>query len=346
MSNNTAAKNLIRKLDEFRRNQSKFKVFDKYDEVTGTAQSGAEEKIKLLDEPLRSVATRLFHISSEATFLVLVAKWKIDFLAEALIHAIEVKNPVSLANDTRALLEHLAALEAVVKEIDKLRKDLRNKGVQTSIDNTLKRTEMYLHRVYFGNSPKVEKEKSKQALHVNECISDLNKIFENAGEMYGFLCEHVHPNYGSNALVSTSGSGNRQLNPPEEFTSDSMARLVASCDACLSFLEEHAVRHFATIAQLHSLFNLCFADGAKITNVFSVKSAIPTGDGKSKETAFFFPSARNYEEEIELTYRFLGENSYQDCDRQLAGIEAGMLYDVWQTNKGIIWFKYTMPNVK
>jgi len=49
------------------------------------------------------------------------------------------------------------------------------------------------------------------------------------GEVYDFLCEYVHPNYGSNALVSTGVLGAGRLNPPADSHRETIDRLLQYC---------------------------------------------------------------------------------------------------------------------
>ena len=114
-----AAQNAIILLNDYRKRRQEFRVYDDYDQTMKEMREGASAKIEALEEPLKSIASRLFSIADQGFFLYQVCGWKIDYIAEALIHSIEAKNPISLANNTRALIEHLAALVATVKELQK-----------------------------------------------------------------------------------------------------------------------------------------------------------------------------------------------------------------------------------
>ena len=268
-----------------------------------------------------------------------VCGWKIDYIAEALIHSIEAKNPISLANNTRALIEHLAALVATVKELQKLLAKLRGQGQDMSIRNALGKTETFIFRAYYGKSPKVASETHEQALHVNDLIKSLKDDVADIEDVYDFLCEYVHPNYGSNALVSTGRLANGRLNPPEEFHRETLDRLRRYCSLCMEFLRERGIEHGSTFIKLQNLFDLCSAKGATVNNVFAIKRPVPDGDGKSKETAYFFRKARTAAEAIELSNEFIENEGYNVKRRENGGLDGGVIYDVYDTDKGKIWFK-------
>lgn len=104
--NYNATEAAIALLRDFRARRLLFHAFDQYDEAMKQMRTSASEKIETLDDPLKSIASRLFSITDKGFYLFQVCEWKLDYLAESLIHAIEAKNPLSLANNARALVEH------------------------------------------------------------------------------------------------------------------------------------------------------------------------------------------------------------------------------------------------
>jgi len=107
-------------LKDYRARRLQFRVFNDYDKVMGRMRPRTAANIANLSESLKSIAIRLLNIADRGFFLLHVSELKIDYLAEALIHAIKAKNPLSLANNTRALVEHMAALVALLKELESL----------------------------------------------------------------------------------------------------------------------------------------------------------------------------------------------------------------------------------
>lgn len=96
-------------------------------------------------------------------------------------------NPIALANNTRALVEHLDALVAVAKELDRLAQAVHGQNNQETINRMLERTEGFLHRAYYGKSSKVTSDKAEQALHVeSDCLAALRGDIKDIDEVYGF----------------------------------------------------------------------------------------------------------------------------------------------------------------
>ncbi|SDO86800.1 hypothetical protein SAMN04487957_1145 [Halomonas shengliensis] len=337
--NFNAAENAILLLKDFRERRAAFQAFDEYDKAMSQMRTNATEKIDKLEEPLKSIAFRLFSIADKGFFLFQVCEWKIDYLCEALIHAIEAKNPISLANNARALVEHLATLVAIAKELEKLQERLRGQGQEKAIFKAIETAETFIYRAYYGKSPKVATESNEQALHVNDCLKTLKEEVSDIEDVYDFLCEYVHPNHGSNALVSTGQLASGRLNPPEAYHRETLDRLRRYCTLCMLFLRDRGVEHGTIFVKINNLFELCCARGAKISNVFSIKAPNPDGNGKSKETAYFFRKARTAFEAMSLCYEFLEKEGYEVRGRQSGGFGHGVIYDIYNTDKGKVWFK-------
>ncbi|MFT5923751.1 MAG: hypothetical protein ACI9LE_000737 [Paraglaciecola sp.] len=73
----------------------------------------------------------------------------------------------------------------------------------------------------------------------------------------------------------------------------------------------------------------------------SEKMSTLSGDGKSKETAFYFKKARTSQEAMKLSYQYLKEVGYEVNleDKQNGGVEDGHAFHIWITHLGTIWFK-------
>ena len=331
-------------LKDYRERRQAFHAFDDYDRAMSDMRHTTSARIHGLNEPLKTIAARLLSITDKAFFLFQVCEWKLDYLAEALIHAIDAKNPLALANNARALVEHLAALAAIVQELERLEDGLLGQGQEKAINDALGKAEKFIYRSFYGKSPKLTNNKNEQALHVNDCLKALKREVADIEDVYDFLCEYVHPNHGSNLLVSTGQLGSGRLNPPEDFHRETLDRLRRYCSLCMLFLSEHGIQYGSVFVRLQGLLELCFSPGVKVAKVFSTKSAQPRGDGESKDTAYFFPKARTAMEAIKLAYEFLEKEGYNVQKREIGGFVDGFIYDVYTTNKGMVWFK--APKIK
>ena len=333
-------------LREYREHRNQFRFLDDFDQAMSRMDDSVSKGLQLTREPLRTIAQRLFNVSKNGFFLIQVCEWKINYLADALLHALESRNPVSLANNTRAIIEHLATLVFVVKSLEKLRESLDGQGSEKKINEAITKAEGILKRAYYGKSPKASG-KEEAAPHVeSECLAALEEHVPDIRDVYDFLCEYVHPNYGSNLLVSTGYLGKGRLNPPPEFHKDTIDRISRYCSLTMLFLQEKAIPMSAILMRLKDLVDRCTSKGAKITNVFSKRGASPQGDGRSKETAFFFPKARTVVEAIDLTKQYLKESGIKlTGKRENAGVSEGFIYDVYPTSHGRLWFKIPMIKV-
>lgn len=106
------------------------------------------------------------------------------------------------------------------------------------------------------------------------------------------------------------------------------------------FLRDNCAHIVKPIINLQDYVNRSLTPGAKVSNVFSRKAAKPEGDGKTKETAFFFPKARTSGETIDMIYRYLRDSGIEETGTMATDYgKDGYLYDVFETTHGKIWFK-------
>lgn len=343
---NTEPERAAHVLREYCDHREHFRIFDDFDSAMAAMQRAVDRSLDQTSEPLKTVAQRLFKITRDALFLIQVCEWKITFVAKAISHAIDTHNPLSLANNTRALIEHVAALVFILAALGKLRKSLAGQGIEKKINESLASTESILRRAYYGTSPKA-KHTTEAAPHIeSECLAAFEKHVPDIREVYDFLCEYVHPNHGSNLLVSTGQLGFGRLNPPLEFHKDTIDRICRYCSLTMMFLRDQAVSISGNLVYLKDLVDRCFSTRAKITNVFTMKAAFPEGDGLSKETAYFFPKARTSLEAMDLTNQFFKESGIEVIGaRRVAAVGEGFVYDLYPTSLGLLWFKIPMITV-
>jgi hypothetical protein len=325
---------------EYREHREQFRFLDDFEQAMSRMQGSVNRALEETRNPLKTIAQRLFDAAKNGFFLIQVCEWKIHYLADALLHAIESRNPLSLANNTRALIEHLAALVFVVQSLDQLRDSLDGQGNEDKINQAITKIEGILNRAYYGKSPK-KTGKEEAAPHVeSECLAALEKQIPDVREIYDFLCEYVHPNHGSNLLVSTGQLGKGRLNPPPEFHRTTIEQICGYCSSAMLFLADATIHISATLMTIKDLVDRCSSKGATVGNVFARRGTIPEGDGQSKETAFFFPKARTAVEAIDMTRRYLKDSGIRlTGNRENVGVSEGFVYDVYPSSRGRLWFK-------
>lgn len=344
-TNYTAKEGLLILIKDYLEKQEKLEVFNDYDSVMKESRQHCHEKVARLEDPLKIVAGQLFEIADQALFLFFVLKWKIYYLAEALKHAVATANPMSLANNARSLVEHIATFSSVGQKIAKLISDLEGQQSEKKIVGALEVTQSYVQRTYYGTGSR-KSDGGVAAVHINDSLRELKREVPNVNEHYDFLCEFVHPNYGSNQLVSSGELASGHLNPPEDYSRELLDRLRRICSICFIYLRNQVSGHSAGPLRLHALLELCFVRGANLSKVFAKKQPRPTGDGKSQESAYFFRKARTASEAVEMTYLLLQSEGFESTGpKKIGAVEGGFIYDVFPTQRGDIWFKIPIMNL-
>jgi hypothetical protein len=337
MNDQTATQSLEILLNNYVQQVESFEIFKDYDQSMAETRAQFQVKIQEASEPVKPVAEALFEISDQTHFLFQVIRWKIFYIADGLLHAIKAKNPVSLANNARALLEHIATIAGVGHQIGKLIRALEGQSSHKKIKDSIQQAQTFLERSYYGRSPTGDGD--IKSIHINNSLRSLERDVQGIGEHYGYLCEFVHPNYGSNQLVSSGELASGQLNPPEDYQREVLDQIRRICSYCMIYLQDQAMSYLVSPLSLSNLVELCLVPGAKVESIFSKKSARPIGDGRSKETAYFFPKARTSGEAITLTYEFFENEGYQPQKKEVGGIEEECIFDIHHTNKGKVWVK-------
>jgi hypothetical protein len=172
MDNYTAKEALELLLTDYREKRKDFSVFCEYDESMAQMRNNYQERINKINPSLKPIARSLFEIADQSFFLLQVIEWKIDYLSEALLHAIKTKNPLSLANNSRALIEHIASISGIGSEINILINSLDGQQSENAIQKAIERTKNYLQRAYYGTSTKKKTSSKNKSIHINDSLKN------------------------------------------------------------------------------------------------------------------------------------------------------------------------------
>jgi hypothetical protein len=235
-------------------------------------------------------------------FVTLVNRRKIDAINSLIEFSIDSKNSIALAQGIRALLEHACVLVMISKEIEKLKKGLEGLNEFSKIKSLLNKSDSFIYRCYFGKSTKVEPDKAEQAIHINDGLSLLKVKLSDIDKDYDYLCEFVHPNHGSNLLVSTSDIGQYITSIMSNFDREEIIRMIVIGNRTLESIENEQSFIYAMVGILSTTANRFTKKGTKLSNVFSIRKAEIKGNGKTKETALLVSNGRGAIEEIEFIY--------------------------------------------
>lgn len=318
-----------------------------HDDRFTNLRSSVKHKSSRLKPPLNVVAPRLYYIADHSFYCIELFEYKYYLLVKAMLNGIVENNPLSLANNCRSLLEQVATLAYCMKAVEKMLDELKGQGNLEKINKIISNAELVLKRTYSGKGGKNIDREEFRAIHVHTAIKALEDSVKDASNAYDYLCEFVHPNHGNNLLVSGGEIGKGKIG--SRSNSDTIILKISNIGLnLLLFNKAHNGIKYPTLTwETHHLVELCFIRGAKITNVFSKKMAMPEGDGKTKETAFFFKKARTSQEAMKLTYDYLTERGYDPITIAEKRVNGGVateegkiyIYDEWTTVDGPIWFK-------
>lgn len=272
-------------------------------------------------------------------FVSMVCRRKIDAIIQLICYSTEAKNAVALAQGARSLIEHVAIQAEIARAVNQLADRIKGQTEGSKIHEALSRAEDFLSRCYFGKSPKVEPNKLQQALHINDCIDTLEAESPGISEVYAFLCEFVHPNYGSNSLVSSMDL-KMQINSividMNRAEVQKMADIVLNTLAASEALEN---KGHASVALLGFYAQRFTQSNSGIYNIFAVRKIRPTGDGKAKDTAFFFPATRDAKESFELWALYLENRKIRINSHHPVAMEGNSAYDLYETSQGQLWHR-------
>ncbi|MEH0761958.1 hypothetical protein H4F20_20040 [Vibrio sp. 16] len=299
------------------------------------------EKARKLSAPLNVQSVKLYNIAENVAFCVGLYEYKFYMLAKSIVSAINERNTLSLANNTRSLLEQLASITYLISEIEKMRESLKDQGTLDKINNIFDKANQTINRIYLGEGKAQPDETNYKAIHINESLECLGNHIEDVEDLYSLLCEYVHPNYGNNKLVSSGTLGKGRFEA-RAINSNAIGDILSCSLVVFEHLDKNKIYNLSCALKIYNLVELFFAKGAKITNVFVHNFSTPSGDGKTSHTAYFFKKAKTTPQSIELFHSFLESKGIIKYGQTLGDMSDGYVYDIYHTSEGDIWLKSTM----
>lgn len=296
----------------------------------------ADKQIQAFNNPTDTVevAKLLNGFARDHLHLFLVGQYKIREIARGISAALESQNETVLFTLTRSFMEHTAALayqlRALQKAVDEFPKKTDLKAMRATVTQHHKAAQL----LYYNE---------KAEVHVHDMIKVLATRLEAARREYDALCEFVHPNYGSNRLVSSGQLGGGQIRSHAEELGPDLTKTHSLIELCAKLVEDDFNKETTLyLTKIASWIEIACQEGAKLGQVFAVRTAV-SGDGRTKETAIVFKRARTHQEALEAFNEFLKSEKLTMLGRRLATVEDGFLYDEVATDKGPLWVKYRIP---
>lgn len=294
---------------------------------------GADQNLQSMDDRSETAdVARLMHAFARDHYhLFLVGQYKIRELCRGIGAALESSNETVLFNLTRSLVEHSASLAYQMRALERAVEELPKKTERRAIEASIGRHRKAAHLLYYNE---------KALVHVHDMIKALGARFDKARGEYDALCEFVHPNYGSNRLVSSGQLGSGQIRSHAPELGPELTRVHWLIERCLMLTDDEFNKEIAFyLGKIASWVEIACEDSAKLSQIFSLRSAA-SGDGQTKETAISFPRARTFFEEREAFYEYLKVKKLVMNARRLAAVENGILFDEIITDKGTLWVRY------
>jgi hypothetical protein len=292
-----------------------------------------------IESAILGIAHELHELAFEHFHLILVFRFKTRELARGIFDAILASNYVVLFNMARAFLEHTASFAYQDQALQRAVVEISSRQSADQIWETIANHRNTTRRLYYGGEGSPIQ---VNRIHVNDLLKALEKMSENAISHYDSLCEFVHPNYGSNTLVSSGDLASGKIGIHSDL-------LLAEARLAREIIERYAeidsqlvLSGTGSLITISSWVTIASRGGAKISQIFSLRTA-HTGDGETKETAIFFNKARTHEEAIKAFYKYIEDKGLTINARQMAGIENGFLFDIVNTSNGLLWVRYRMP---
>jgi hypothetical protein len=296
---------------------------------------GAEARVRSADVSAESgkAAKLLLDFARSHFHLLLVGEYKIKEIGRGIVAALDAYNETVLFNLARAFIEHTAALAFQVAALEKAVSEIPKKPDIKSLEATISRHRQAVQTLYYNE---------RASVHVNDMVEALTKHYESAKRDYDDFCEFVHPNYGSNRLVSSGELGAGKIGVNAEKLAPELGRVHEIIERCAQLAGDDLNKKASyLLIRISGWTEVACQNGIKLSQVFSVRSAT-SGDGRTKETAIFFKKARTHQEAVEAFYSYLKSENIVILNRRTAAVEDQFIFDVVSTSKGTLWVKYRM----
>lgn len=318
-------------------------VFTDFDGI----MRGMQEQLPAREggSPAVEIAWQLYELARDHLYVMLVIERKLVQIAKGLESSYADDNISVFLNLSRSFVEHVASL---CYQSDLLRKcldELPKKQDDTSMRASIATHHEALRRLFYNTGKKGSKGQTSEAVdddkmvHVNNMLAVVKKVDRELFARYDDLCEFVHPNYGSNKIVSSGNLGKGPLVVPRDVFETERGEAVETLRGYVALADKTAIDIARFLISLQSRMSIASQIGTKVGQIFSDR-VNHVGDGKSRETALFFEKARTHDEERTALFAYMKKSGLELQSRMMAGIEGGFLIDAIQTNKGTLWVKH------
>jgi len=291
-----------------------------------------------LSKDSKELFVRLVRLKNQFLHVCRVIEVKVLHLLDGFTYALNTNNTLVAALCTRSLVEHAGTLSYLTRKSFEFLEELKFVNDYKQAIKKLEKLEDTYRSLFYGTrffrvkglvdvipSPKLVKDY-------------LGRELKGAYDVYRYLSEFVHPNFGSNILVSVGQLGEGIIVPSSEEIRKITERIIkiggTTADYMLGKIAEFSLIGFIYLDYIFK----CVKLRLPLKDVFREPELDFIGDGRSKESAILFKGAKTYIDHIRLQYRLL-EKLERRSVMQKTIFDEEFLYDIHETDKGEIWFK-------
>ncbi|MGF9741436.1 hypothetical protein ABEX38_29140 [Priestia megaterium] len=307
------------------------------------------------DSVIKDISEKLYELTKQALVLQEVFNLKFYYLYDALIYSINRENYLMLAENARALFEHIGTLAYLSIETEKISQNFKNTNDAENflIDFSILINHyqiLFYNTVSLQGGKLVDKEDNELLFsklfptYISLSLSHHEeKVLKND---FMFLSDFVHPNLGSNLLV-TNGYLKKESNIyiSDEERSNIIEKLLASIHRLLEMSRDLEIRFIRAGLKIQDMYRISLNKHDSVEGLFSPliaskgKFKAVVGDGKTANTAINFPIARSIAEEIELCSIYIRQNDLEKRSYKFEYIKGGWMYYSYRKRNQKVWFK-------
>ncbi len=168
------------------------------------------------ERELGIIAVSLCGLKNQYLFLNRIIETKLTYLMRSMIFGLNDNNHLLLALCSRSLIEHTASLSYLIKWTNRVLERTKGTTECKSINKNLEELYTIYRKIFYGTRF-FKNEGLVEATSVLTLVDKyLSPEIKDVREYYNYLSDFVHPNFGSNVLVSSGGLGEGIIDPSIE----------------------------------------------------------------------------------------------------------------------------------
>lgn len=300
-------------------------------------------QIKSVERENGLLAIELIRVKNQYLYCFRTIVTKLKYLSSANIYALNHNNFLVLASNCRNIIEQIAALVYQIRKGNECIDSLQKVTNTTEVRKAITDYQDTLNKVFYGTRF-FKQDGLVDAINVLTLIDKyLTKELGEVRRFYDFLSDFVHPNFGSNILVTSGVLAAGVVDPPYEEKKEIVKQVLNGTQTLYTFLDEKIINFSKIGIQLEDYLAKVLNRDLTFGQIFSNNDISFTGDGKSKETAIFFLKAITHMDYVKFQYEFIAKNLQTKGDdilgQSIGDIDSDFVYDIISTTKGNVWFK-------